>query len=175
MPDSTLWVACLTAGTAITASWVTSQGSLRAAREQASAAATAQRANALAQSRRDSYIEVVDQAHHMGALYRELPIVLSMPAGSHKEAAVQEHAKGLREAYGPFTRACDVMIVDGGNSVAEAVKAVFRDSRAIYMCLLSASDDEDTSNVYGTAIRSYWDSVNAMVWEMHREANRYRV
>jgi hypothetical protein len=64
------------------------------------------------------------------------------------------------------------MIVDGGNSVAEAVRAVFRDSRAIYMCLLSASEDEGAHSVYGTAIRSYWDSVNAMVWEMHREANR---
>ncbi|MFC7305463.1 hypothetical protein ACFQVC_14680 [Streptomyces monticola] len=174
MPDSTLWVACLTAGTAVAASWVTSQGSLRAAREQAGAAAAAQRANVLAKSRRDSYIEVVDQAHRMGALYRELPEVLSMPAGSGKEAAVQEHARRLREAYGPFTRACDVMIVDGGNSVAEAVKAVFRDSRAIYMCLLGAPQGEDAGTVYGTAIRSYWESVNAMVWEMHREANRDR-
>ncbi|WP_406359955.1 hypothetical protein OH782_22300 [Streptomyces sp. NBC_01544] len=172
MPDSTLWVAGLTAGTAIAASWVTSHGSLRAAREQANAAATAQRAHVLAQSRRDSYIEVVDQAHRMGALYRELPDVLSMPAGPDRGAAVQEHAKRLREAYGPFTRACDVMIVDGGNAVAEAVKAVFRDSRAIYMCLVSVSEEEDTSTIYGTAIRSYWKSVNAMVWAMHREANR---
>jgi hypothetical protein len=97
-----------------------------------------------------------------------------MSAGSDKEAAVQEHARRLREAYGPFTRACNVMIVDGGNSVAEAVKAVFRDSRTIYMYLLSAPDDEDASTVYDTAIRSYWDSVNAMVWEMHREVNHAR-
>ncbi|MEU3825925.1 hypothetical protein GT045_03530 [Streptomyces sp. SID486] len=107
----------------------------------------------------------------MGALYRELPGVLSMPAGSDKEAAVQEHAKRLREAYGPFTRACDVMIVDGGNPVAEAVKAVFRNSRAIYMGLLTGADGDEASTLYDAAVRAYWDSVNAMVWEMHHEAN----
>ncbi len=95
-----------------------------------------------------------------------------MPTGSDKEAAVREHAKRLREAYGPFTRACDVMIVDGGNSVAEAVKAVFRDSRAIYMGLLSGSGGDEPSTSYDRAVRSYWNSVNAMVWEMHYEANR---
>ncbi len=52
---------------------------------------------------------------------RELPLVLAMPAGAEKAAAVEGHAKQLREAYGPFTRACDVMVVDAGNSVAEAV------------------------------------------------------
>jgi hypothetical protein len=107
----------------------------------------------------------------MGPLYRELPAVLTMPGGPDKEAAVQEHARRLREAYGPFTRACEVMIVDGGHSAAEAVKVVFRDSRAIYMCLLDAPRAEDASATYGAAIKSYWRSVNAMVWEMHREAN----
>ncbi|WP_432170250.1 hypothetical protein [Streptomyces sp. 1222.5] len=81
----------------------------------------AHRTSWLAQSRRDSSIEVVNRGHDMGALYRELPLVLAMPAGAEKAAAVEEHAKQLREAYGPFTRACDVMVVDAGNSVAEAV------------------------------------------------------
>ncbi|MFF5012668.1 hypothetical protein [Streptomyces sp. NPDC001165] len=67
-----------------------------------------------------------------------------------------------------------MMIVDGGNPVAEAVKAVFRDSRAIYMGLLTGADGEEASTLYDMAIRSYWDSVNAMVWEMHYEANRDR-
>ncbi|MGY4996638.1 hypothetical protein [Streptomyces sp. 900105245] len=153
------------------ASWVTNRGSLRAAREQADAAARAQRGSWLAQSRRDSYIEVVNRAHDMGALYRELPLVLAMPAGAEKAAAVEEHAKQLREAYGPFTRACDVMVVDAGNSVAEAVQRVFDHWRSIYMCLLDATASGDAQSVYAEAIHQYWQSLHELVWEMHREGN----
>lgn len=45
------------------------------------------------------------------------------------------------------------MIVDGGNPVAEAVKAVFRDSRAIYEGLLTGADGEEASTRYDMAIR----------------------
>ncbi|MFE6891993.1 hypothetical protein [Streptomyces sp. NPDC057694] len=79
-------------------------------------------------------------------------------------------AAGLRAAFGPFTRACDVMIVDGGHSVAAAVEEVFKRSREVYMCLLSASADASAGTIYEVAIRAYWDAVNALVWAMHREA-----
>jgi hypothetical protein len=42
MADSALWVAVLTGGTAVVASWMTSRGNARAARVQAEAAAQAQ-------------------------------------------------------------------------------------------------------------------------------------
>ncbi len=42
LADSALWVAVLTGGTAVVASWVTSRGNARAARVQAEAAAQAQ-------------------------------------------------------------------------------------------------------------------------------------
>lgn len=64
------------------------------------------------------------------------------------------------------------MVVHGGQAVAEAVRDVFRDSRAIYMCLLSASTAENAGTTYEVAIRSYWQSVNAMVEQMQLEANR---
>ncbi|MFD3679149.1 hypothetical protein [Streptomyces sp. NPDC058613] len=172
MTDSTLLIACLTAGTAIAASWVTSRGSLRAAREQGNAAASAQRSSWLAQARRESCIDVVQRAHDMGVLYRELPPVLAMEQGDEKRAAVTDHATRLRGAYGPFTRACDVLVVDAGHAVAEAVEDVFRRSRAVYMCLLSAPDDPDAASVYRVAIHEYWQSLHELVLEMHREANR---
>uniref|UniRef100_UPI0040401A69 hypothetical protein n=1 Tax=Streptomyces sp. TG1A-60 TaxID=3129111 RepID=UPI0040401A69 len=43
MADSAFWIASLTAGTAVLASWVTSQGTARAARIQADTTAGAQR------------------------------------------------------------------------------------------------------------------------------------
>lgn len=108
----------------------------------------------------------------MGALYRELPTAFAMAAGPDKEAAVAVQAKALRTAYGPFTRACDVMIVDGGNSVATAVQEVFRTSRAIYMCLLGSPGQDAAGVTYEREIRSYWNAVNSMVWAMHREATQ---
>ncbi|MFB7091521.1 hypothetical protein [Streptomyces sp. NPDC056296] len=172
MADGSLWVAALTAGTAIAASWVTSRGSLRAAREQANATAVAQRSSWIAQARRESCIEVVNRAHDMGALYREVPVVLDMPAGAEKASAVTAHAKRLREAYGPFTRACDVLVVDAGHAVAEAVQQVFHSSRSVYMCLLSAPTDPRARAVYDIAIHKYWLALHELVWEMHREADR---
>ncbi|MFJ9584614.1 hypothetical protein [Streptomyces acidicola] len=43
MSDNALWIASLTAGTAVLASWVTSWGTTRAARIQADTVTTAQR------------------------------------------------------------------------------------------------------------------------------------
>ncbi|MFD0549152.1 hypothetical protein ACFQ0X_08170 [Streptomyces rectiviolaceus] len=113
MADSTLWVACLTAGTAIVASWVAGRGNMNAAKTQAITAAQADRAHASLQARRESYLEVVEQAHEMGALYRDIPEILATTPSDARRNAVQEHTKRLRAAYGPFTRAGDFMIVEG--------------------------------------------------------------
>ncbi|MFM9499654.1 hypothetical protein ACKI1Q_39455 [Streptomyces galilaeus] len=170
MAYDSVWVACLVAGTAVTISWVTSRGSLRAAREQARAAALVQRGSWLAQARRDSYPDVVNRAHDMGALYQKLPSVLAMSAGEAKRAAVEEHAERLSEAYGPFARACDVAVVDGGSSVAAAVQDVFRHSRSIYRCLLDSATSGDARTAFNVAVDLYWRSVEALVWAMHQEA-----
>ncbi|MET8940347.1 hypothetical protein ABZX28_25535 [Streptomyces rubiginosohelvolus] len=61
MADNTLWVGVLTAGTAVVASWVTSQGTARAARIQAETTAAVQR--------RTAYADIIEQAQKMGDLY----------------------------------------------------------------------------------------------------------
>lgn len=69
MADNTLWVAALTAGTAVLASWVTSRGTARAARIQADAAAATMQADRLRAARRAAYVDVIEQAQRMGDLY----------------------------------------------------------------------------------------------------------
>ena len=59
MADSALWVAVLTGGTAVVASWVTSRGNARAARVQADAAAQAQQHSQVRAARRTAYLEFV--------------------------------------------------------------------------------------------------------------------
>ncbi|GAA3358430.1 hypothetical protein GCM10017744_032980 [Streptomyces antimycoticus] len=69
MADSTFWIAALTGGTAVLASWVTSRGNTRAARIQADTAVLAQRAERLRDSRRSAYLDLIEQTHSIGELY----------------------------------------------------------------------------------------------------------
>jgi hypothetical protein len=65
MGDGTVW-AILTGGTAVLASWVTSQGNARAARIQAEASAHAQHHSRIRDIRRTAYLEFMEQAHITG-------------------------------------------------------------------------------------------------------------
>lgn len=147
---------------------------MNAAKTQAITAAQADRAHASLQARRESYLEVVEQAHEMGALYRDIPEILATTPSDARRNAVQEHTKRLRAAYGPFTRAGDFMIVEGGDLAVEALQGVFRDSRRIYMCLLHSENSERALEEYEDAIRSYWNSVKIMVQQMREETRRLR-
>jgi hypothetical protein len=68
MGDGALWIAALTGGTAVLASWVTSRGNTRAARVQAEASAHAQHRIKARELRRTAYLELIEQAHLVGEL-----------------------------------------------------------------------------------------------------------
>jgi hypothetical protein len=62
MTDDALWVAVLTGGTAVLASWVTSRGNARAARVQAEASAQNQQRSRSRETRRTAYLEFIEVA-----------------------------------------------------------------------------------------------------------------
>ncbi len=88
MADNTLWVGVLTAGTAVAASWLTSQGTARAARIQAETTAALQRAG----SARTAYADVIEQAQKMGDLYWKVNDAHADPDPDSRTATL----KGLR-------------------------------------------------------------------------------
>ncbi|MEW2574006.1 hypothetical protein [Streptomyces sp. NPDC047070] len=67
--DSTVWVTVFTGGTAVLASWVTTLGNARAARVQAEVSIEGQRRDHVRSSRRNAYLDLMEQAHVIGELY----------------------------------------------------------------------------------------------------------
>lgn len=125
MPDSTLWVAVLTGGTAVLASWVTSQGNARAAKIQAQAAAQAQQHSRVREIRRTAYLEFIEQAHITGELYWRLGDVYAQLTDTDEQLArIHQLRADLRDAFDPLMRCARIIVLEGPAPVAEAAESV---------------------------------------------------
>src|SRR5688500_4723438 len=94
--DNAFWIAALTAGTAVLASWVTSRGTARAARIQADTTAGAQRVERLRQARRTAYAEFIEQAQRLSDVHWKVSDVLRGAEGGLGPERVEE-LRRLRE------------------------------------------------------------------------------
>lgn len=125
MADGTVWVAVLTGGTAVLASWVTSRGNARAARIQAEASAHAQRHSRAREIRRTAYLEFIEQAHITGELYYMLGDVYAQLTDPDEQLnRIQQLRTDLRDAFDPLTRCVRVIVLEGPAPVVEAARAV---------------------------------------------------
>jgi hypothetical protein len=123
--DSALWVAVLTGGTAVLASWVTSGGNARAARVQAEASARAQQHSRVREIRRTAYLEFIEQAHITGELHWKVGDIFAQAAGPDDQLArIQQLRIDLRDAFDPLMRCARVVLLEGPAPVAEAAEAV---------------------------------------------------
>ena len=125
MADSALWVAVLTGGTAVLASWVTSRGNARAARVQAQAAAQAQQHSQERVARRTAYLEFIEQAHITGELHWRLgDIYAQLTDPDDQLARLSQLRERLRNAFDPLMRCARTIVLEGPAPVAEAAQAV---------------------------------------------------
>jgi hypothetical protein len=125
MVDSTVWVAVFTGGTAVLASWVTSQGNARATRVQAEASARVQNDGRIRETRRAAYLELIEQAHVIGELYWRLgDVYAQLSDADAQRARVEELRIDLRDAFDPLMRCARVIVLEGPASVADAAEAV---------------------------------------------------
>ncbi|MFF0966865.1 hypothetical protein ACWDQO_12605 [Streptomyces sp. NPDC003703] len=125
MADSALWVAVLTGGTAVLASWVTNLGNVRAARTQAHTAALAQHRERVREGRRAAYLELLGRAHVMGELYRRVVDAHFRYGDSDPFLArVQELRDEMRQAYDPLLRAVRAISLEGPAGAAASSRAV---------------------------------------------------
>jgi hypothetical protein len=120
-----VWVAVFTGGTAVLASWVTTQGNARAARVQAEASAQAQHHSRIREVRRTAYLELIEQAHVTGELYWRVGDVYAQLADTQEElAGIQELRTALRDAFDPLMRCVRVVVLEGPTPIVEAAEAV---------------------------------------------------
>ncbi|MGW1901258.1 hypothetical protein ACWCQB_28400 [Streptomyces hirsutus] len=125
MEDSAMWVAALTGGTAVFASWVTNLGNVRAARVQAEASAQAQHRERVRESRRAAYLEMMEHAHVIGELYRKVMDAFHQIADPDQQlTSFEELRSELREAYDPLMHSVRIAVLEGPSTTAEAAQAV---------------------------------------------------
>jgi hypothetical protein len=163
MGDATLWVAVVTALTAIAASWVTSRGNLQAARVQTLAAAEAQRAATRRDAMRTAHLAFIEQINHMGAAYRRTYALFDIEDPPERSAAIGRHLEELRTAYGEFHRQLNVLTLDGGESARPAADAVHAASTHVYKTLLGVGTGTHTPEEFSPAVRAYWDTATAFI------------
>lgn len=125
MTDSTLWVAVLTGGTAVLASWVTSRGTARAARVQAEASADAQQREKVRELRRSAYADLMEQAHITGELYYRVgDAYVQNPDATGHLVGIESIRNSLRDAFDPLMRSVRIITLEGPRTTAEAAEAL---------------------------------------------------
>jgi hypothetical protein len=125
MTDSAVWIAALTGGTAVFASWVTSRGNARAARVQSESSALADRHNRIRQSQRAAYLDFLEQAHATGELYYRLGDVYAQLTDPKEQMArIQKVRVELRDKFDPLMRSTRVVLLEGPAPVADTAEAV---------------------------------------------------
>ncbi len=123
--DGAMWVAALTGGTAVLASWVTNLGNVRAARAQAESSALAQERGRVRELRRAAYLELMEQAHVTGELYwRAVFAFAQLDDADELLTRIQELRGELRDAYDPLMRSVRVIALEGPGEVAGAAESV---------------------------------------------------
>lgn len=164
MADSALWIASLTAGTAVLASWVTSRGTAQAARTQADAAASTQRAVRIRETRRTAYVNLIEQAHRMADLYwRVSDIHASGPPGTGA-AELREVRLRLREEYSKLRHFVWVVALEGPDHVAEAAERLRLATQPPFRALeASIAGDADAVRAFDAGYDPFWKSVLTFV------------
>ena len=160
MGDSTLWVAALTAGTAVLASWVTSRGTYRAARIQADAAAATVQTDRLRTTRRSAYVDLIEQAQRMGDLYWKVTDADGTDDGDDRRAALTDLRMRLRGEYAVLRQRVWVVDLEGPAEVASAADRV-RCATSDNWRALSAmiAGEEGAGQRFNDCYPPFWESV----------------
>ncbi|MFF5012669.1 hypothetical protein [Streptomyces sp. NPDC001165] len=163
MDNSALWVALLTAVTAVVASWVTSRGNAQAARVQAQAAAEAASIAREREARRATQLDFIQQANEMGVLYRRIPKYLRVENEEARRASLAELRDQLRDSYGPFLRALAVVSLECHPEPIAAANAVHAASGEAYLRLTAVEEDIRAAEGFRHAVDAYQASIDSFI------------
>ncbi|MFD0132781.1 hypothetical protein ACFVIL_02250 [Streptomyces sp. NPDC127159] len=163
MADSAFWIASLTAGTAVLASWVTSRGTARAARIQADTTTRAQRAERLRDSRRTAYADLMERAQRMGDLYWKVSdlcaddVIRRLPELDRLRDRLRDEYSGLRHCTW-------IVSLEGPPEVAEAADALRRTTTPAYRAVEAILDGDPTApDRFDSAYAPFWQALRNFV------------
>lgn len=162
MSDNALWVASLTAGTAVLASWVTSWGTTRAARIQADTVTTAQREERRREARRAAYADLLEQAQRLGDLYRQVSdLGADGGTAAHRDRMVELRER-QRDEYGRLRHCVWIVSLEGPETVADAADALRHATTPPFRALEAMIEGDPSAADRFTASRDpFWESVIA--------------
>ncbi|MGW2785956.1 hypothetical protein ACWC3X_32685 [Streptomyces populi] len=164
MADNTFWIAALTGGTAVLASWVTSRGDTRAARIQADAASTSQRIERLREARRAAYLDLIHHGQRMADLYWKVSEVHGSSDHEGRAAALDDFRNRIRDAYGDLRRSVRVIELEGPDAAAAAAYAVKQATTGPYQALNSIiSRETDAEARFDACYDPYWAALTGFI------------
>jgi len=164
MPDSTFWIAALTGGTAVLASWVTSRGNTRAAQIQADTAARAQQTERLRDSRRTAYLELIEQIHRMGDFYWEISAAQRAGDFQRRPALLDETLERERDHYGKLRHCARVVELEGPAAAGEAAHKLQKSTGRFHRSLEAmATDDPEGIRRFNDAYSPFWAALGDFV------------
>jgi len=159
--DNAFWIASLTAGTAVLASWVTSRGTARAARIQAEATASAQRVERQRETRRKAYADLVEQAQRMGDLYWK---VYDLREVGGSEGELKELRLRLREEYGRLRHGVWIVTLEGPPATADAANALRRSTSPLYKALGGMCEGDPTAaERFDASYDGFWPTLKEFI------------
>ncbi|MFC3576556.1 hypothetical protein ACFOZ0_25380 [Streptomyces yaanensis] len=171
MPDNAFWIASLTAGTAVLASWVTSRGTARAARIQADTTTRAQRVERLRETRRTAYANLIEQAQRMGDLYWKVSDLCADDI-TQAPGELRQLRDRLRDEYSGLRHCTWIVSLEGPPEVAEAADALRRTTTPSYRAVEAMLDgDREAAERFDAAYAPFWQALRDFV-ERAREALR---
>ncbi|MGW0839108.1 hypothetical protein ACWD26_02910 [Streptomyces sp. NPDC002787] len=167
MADSAFWIAALTAGTAVLASWVTSRGTARAARIQADTTASAQRVERLRQARRTAYAEFMEQAQRLNDVHWKVSDVVRGAEDGFGPEQVEELRRlreRQRDEYAALRNLTWVVSLEGPEEVAALANTVRRATSPFHKAI-EAMIEGDTGAVarFDACYSPFWDALRAFI------------
>ena len=167
MADNAFWIASLTAGTAVLASWVTSRGTSRAARIQADTTAGAQRVERLREARRTAYAEFMEQAQRLNDVHWKVSdVVRGAGAGLGPEQV--EELRRLREVqrdeYAALRHLTWIVSLEGPDEVAELANTVRRATSPFHKAIEAMIDgDADGVGRFDACYGPFWQALKEFI------------
>jgi hypothetical protein len=162
--DNTLWVATLTAGTAVLASWVTSRGNANAARLQAEAATESQQLARQREARRAAYAAVIDKAVAIGELYWKIPEAARTADPDDRRTELLRLREQIRDVYAALLRCVQVVVLEGPDDVAEAAAALDKATPSTARLMRAMADGDTAAEEQLTEeTRAYWPAMTEFI------------
>ncbi|MEE1836601.1 hypothetical protein [Streptomyces sp. SP17KL33] len=168
MADNAFWIAALTAGTAVLASWVTSRGTARAARIQADTTAGAQRVERLREARRTAYAGFIEQAQRLNDVHWKVSDVVVRGAEGGLGPEQVEELRGLRERqrdeYAALRNLTWVVLLEGPEEVADLANTVRRATSPFHKAIEAMIEgDTGAAARFDACYSPFWDALRAFI------------